>query len=94
MRVGKLSEQMIGCQAAAPIERRHGTYHIVMLNDAVAYRFEESCLLISSHNGYYVKLTFPIQRMTLAVLATLSISACAHEHGAVVAADGTQLPRA
>ena len=27
-------------------------------------------------------MTFPIQRMTLAVLATLSISACAHEHGA------------
>lgn len=46
-----------------------------MLNDAVAYRFEESCLFRSSHNGYYVKLTFPIQRMTLAVLATLSISA-------------------
>ena len=35
-------------------------------------------------------MTFPIQRMTLAVLATLSISACAHEHGAVAAADGAQ----
>ena len=40
-------------------------------------------------------MTFPIQRMTLAVLATLSISACAHEHGAHdhehgAAADGTQ----
>jgi len=41
------------------------------------------------------KMTFPIQRMTLAVLATLSISACAHEHGAhdhehAAAAEGTQ----
>lgn len=41
-------------------------------------------------------MTFPIQRMTLAVLATLSISACAHEHGAhdhehgAAAAEGTQ----